>query len=94
MYDEPNHVPKPDAVIFPRGLETRRALSAAEPSGTWAKGKVFYFRPGHETHAVYTEPLPMTIVGKRREMAGIGHSREEVASSFQLPSRGTPPVTP
>lgn len=61
MYDEPNHVPKPDAVIF---REDWKRGEHFRSGAVWnlGHGKVFYFRPGHETHAVYTEPLPMTIV--------------------------------
>ena len=52
MYDEPFHVPPPDEVI----LEERWAGGEWFRSGAvWkiGKGKVFYFRPGHETFPVY-----------------------------------------
>ncbi len=26
------------------------------------RGKVFYFRPGHETFAIYKEPIPLKIL--------------------------------
>ena len=26
------------------------------------KGKVFYFRPGHETYGVYFEPMPLKVL--------------------------------
>ncbi|HAY78175.1 MAG TPA: trehalose utilization protein [Planctomycetaceae bacterium] len=61
MYDEPFHVPAPDATVF----DERWATGEHFRSGMiWqvGKGKVVYFRPGHETHRVYTEPLPMKIV--------------------------------
>jgi trehalose utilization protein len=48
MYDEPFHVPEPDEVI----LEERWASGEWFRSGAiWklGKGRVFYFRPGHET---------------------------------------------
>lgn len=61
MYDEPFHVPEPDEVIFEEHWELGEHFRSG---AVWqvGKGKVFYFRPGHETHAVYTEPLPMKIV--------------------------------
>jgi len=61
MYDEPNHVPQPDAVIF---REDWKLGEHFRSGAVWnlGHGKVFYFRPGHETHSVYTEPLPMTII--------------------------------
>lgn len=54
MYNEPFHVPAPDEVI----LEERWASGEWFRSGAiWklGKGHVFYFRPGHETFAVYKE---------------------------------------
>ena len=61
MYDEPFHVPKPDAVIFEEHWKEGHHFRSG---ATWqvGKGRVFYFRPGHETHAVFTEELPMKIV--------------------------------
>jgi trehalose utilization protein len=61
MYDEPFHVPEPDLVIF----EERWEKGEHFRSGMFWKvgeGEVFYFRPGHETFAVYTEPVPMQIL--------------------------------
>lgn len=61
MYDEPFHVPEPDEVVF----EERW------PTGEWFRsgmiwnignGKVFYFRPGHETFPVYKQPVALKIV--------------------------------
>jgi trehalose utilization protein len=61
MYDEPFHVPAPDVVVF----EERWAAGERFRSGMiWnlGKGKVFYFRPGHETYGVYFEPLPLKVL--------------------------------
>ena len=61
MYDEPFHVPEPDAVL----LEERWAGGEWFRSGcVWelGKGKVFYFRPGHETFAVYKEKPVLQIL--------------------------------
>ncbi len=61
MYDEPFHVPDPDHVIFEERWE----------GGEWFRsgmvwqlghGKVFYYRPGHETYPVYKEPIPLKIL--------------------------------
>jgi len=54
MYDEPFHVPAPDERILEECWETGEWF----PSGSvWelGKGRVFYFRPGHETFPVYRE---------------------------------------
>lgn len=61
MYDEPFHVPAPDEVIF----EERWDASEKFRSGcVWkiGRGRVFYFRPGHETFGVYRRPEPLKIV--------------------------------
>jgi trehalose utilization protein len=61
MYDEPFHVPEPDEVI----LEERWASGEWFRSGAiWklGKGRVFYFRPGHETYSVFTQGLPLMIL--------------------------------
>lgn len=61
MYNEPFHVPQPDEVIF----EERWELGEHFRSGlVWkiGKGKVFYFRPGHETYPVYKQPEMLTVI--------------------------------
>ena len=61
MYDEPFHVPEPDEVV----LEECWATGEWFRSGmVWrlGQGRVFYFRPGHETYPVYKEPIPLRIV--------------------------------
>ncbi len=61
MYDEPFHVPEPDAVIF---QETFRDGGWFRGGMVWTlgKGKVFYFRPGHETYPVFKEEYPLRIL--------------------------------
>jgi len=61
MYDEPFHVPKPDEVIF----EERWDKGEHFRSGcvwTVGQGRVFYFRPGHETFQVYQQVEPLRVV--------------------------------
>ncbi|MCI0535162.1 MAG: ThuA domain-containing protein [Verrucomicrobiales bacterium] len=61
MYTEPFHVPAPDAVVleeyFVGGEHFRSGV-------VWqvGKGKVFYFRPGHETYKVFFEAYPLQII--------------------------------
>lgn len=61
MYDEPFHVPKPDAVIFEERWDTGeyfRSGSLWQVGG----GKVFYFRPGHETYPIYKQAEPLRVL--------------------------------
>jgi trehalose utilization protein len=60
-YLEPFHVPSPDEVIF---QETWDAGGWFRSGMVWnlGKGKIFYFRPGHETYKVYFEPAPLQVI--------------------------------
>ena len=72
MYDEPFHVPEPDRVIFEERWEGGEWFRSGM---VWdlGRGKVFYYRPGHETYPVYKEPIPLKIlVNAARWMAGQG----------------------
>lgn len=69
MYDEPFHVPQPDAVIFEERWD----------SGDWfrsgcvwqvGKGKVFYFRPGHELYPVYKEREVLQVLANAAHWLG------------------------
>jgi len=61
MYNEPFHIPKPDAVVFEEKWDRGERFRSG---CLWnlGKGKVFYFRPGHETYKVYFEPTPLKIL--------------------------------
>lgn len=61
MYAEPFHVPAPDEVVFEERWETGEWFRSGS---VWnlGKGKVFYFRPGHETFAVFLEEAPLRII--------------------------------
>jgi trehalose utilization protein len=61
MYNEPFHVPQPDAVVF----EERWDKGEYFRSGcAWkvGKGRVFYFRPGHETYPVFRQENCLRVV--------------------------------
>ncbi len=53
MYDEPFGIPDPDLILF---NETWKGGEYFRSGSLWnlGKGKVFYFRPGHETYSVLT----------------------------------------
>ena len=73
MYDEPFHVPEPDAVIFEERWETGEWFRSGM---VWrvGKGRVFYFRPGHETYPVYHEPTPLKIVANAARWLASGEA--------------------
>jgi trehalose utilization protein len=61
MYNEPFHVPEPDELIFE---ETWEAGERFRSGMIWniGRGKVFYFRPGHETYPVYKQPEMIQVL--------------------------------
>jgi trehalose utilization protein len=72
VYAGPFHVPKPDAILF----EERWNENESFTSGcAWqiGKGKLFYFRPGHETYGIYKQEIPLKIVENAVRWAHEGH---------------------
>ncbi len=61
MYNEPFHVPAPDEVVF---NETWATGEWFRSGAVWnlGEGKVFYFRPGHETFSVYLQKEPLQVI--------------------------------
>ncbi|HEV2350150.1 MAG TPA: ThuA domain-containing protein [Terriglobia bacterium] len=61
MYNEPFQVPPPEATIFHStwgGGEQFRSCN------TWTvgRGRVVYFRPGHETYPIYFQEKPLKVI--------------------------------
>ena len=61
MYNEPFHVPAPDEVLFEETWELGEHFRSGM---VWniGKGKVFYFRPGHEQYPVFKQPEMIQIL--------------------------------
>lgn len=61
MYGDPFHVPTPDAVVFEEKWDAGESFRSGS---VWqvGKGKVVYFRPGHETFDVYKQPTVLQII--------------------------------
>lgn len=61
MYNEPFHVPKPDAVVFREKWDKGEQFRSG---CVWkvGAGRVFYFRPGHETFPVYLQTEPLQVI--------------------------------
>ena len=68
MYDEPFHVPDPDQVLF---REDWRGGGWFRGGMLWdlGEGKVFYFRPGHETYPGLQRSQRVAHLGERRAVA-------------------------
>jgi len=71
MYNEPFHVPPPDTVV----LEERWKSGEWFRSGSvWkiGRGKVFYFRPGHEVYPVFKNTDVLRVIGNAVAWLGEG----------------------
>jgi trehalose utilization protein len=54
MYGEPFHVPSPDEVVFEEKWDKGEHFRSG---CVWqvGQGRVFYFRPGHETYGIFQQ---------------------------------------
>jgi trehalose utilization protein len=61
MYDEPFHVPPPDEVVLQEHWEHGEWFRSGS---VWnlGKGKIFYFRPGHELYPVFKNPDVLKVL--------------------------------
>ena len=61
MYGEPFVVPSPDEVLLISWFESGQVFRSG---CVWRRGdgKVFYFRPGHETYAIYHDERVMRVI--------------------------------
>jgi len=61
MYGEPFHVPPPDEVVFEEKWDKGEHFRSG---CVWqvGKGRVFYFRPGHETYPIFQQAETLRVV--------------------------------
>ena len=61
MYSEPFHAPVPDEVVFEEQWDKGEHFRSG---CVWkvGKGRVFYFRLGHETYPVYEQAEPLRVI--------------------------------
>jgi trehalose utilization protein len=61
VYSGDFSVPKPDAVVFTENWDDGHSFTSG-CAWTVEKGKVFYFRPGHEIYPIFKQQYPLKIV--------------------------------
>lgn len=61
MYGEPFAIPAPDEVVFLSWFEGGEVFRSG---CTWKRGngKIFYFRPGHESYPIYFNPVVRQVL--------------------------------
>jgi len=70
MYGDPFHIPTPDEVVFEekwdKGEQFRSGL-------VWriGSGRVFYFRPGHETYPIFKQDEPLRVIENAARWMGV-----------------------
>lgn len=69
MYADPFHVPAADETLFE---ESWVAGESFRSGLIWkiGAGRVFYFRPGHETYPVYKQEIPLKILANACDWLG------------------------
>ncbi len=70
MYGEPFHVPPPDEVVFEEKWDKGEHFRSG---CVWrvGKGRVFYFRPGHETFPVFKQAEPLRVLENAVRWLGV-----------------------
>jgi trehalose utilization protein len=86
MYGEPFGAPPPDELIF---LSWFQGGEVFRSGCTWRRGagKIFYFRPGHETFPTYHHPEVQRVIVNAARWAAAG-------ARFELATRPVPPHEP
>ncbi len=74
MYGEPFHVPTPDEVVFEEKWDKGEHFRSGLVWKT-GHGRVFYFRPGHETYPVFKQAEPLRILENAARWLGQNLSR-------------------
>jgi trehalose utilization protein len=94
-YEEPFEVPTPDTVVFDALYESTQTRARQGLCWTRGKGRVFYFRPGHEEFPVFFQPEIKRIVRNAalwaaRDEAGILEDADPAARAAR--GAGEPPL--
>ena len=68
MYGEPFGIPEPDQLIF---ISWFTGGEVFRSGATWQRGngRIFYFRPGHETYPTYLDPNVRRVIANAVEWA-------------------------
>lgn len=75
MYGGPFHVPEPDAIVFEEHWDKGERFRSG---CAWqvGKGRVFYFRPGHESYAVYRQAECLRVIDNAVRWAAPAAAKE------------------
>lgn len=76
MYADPFHVPDADEVLFEESWAAGESFRSGQ---IWklGEGRVFYFRPGHETFPVFKQEQPLKIVANAVNWLGSNLNKKQ-----------------
>jgi len=90
MYGEPFRIPTPDKVVFVSWFEGGEVFRSG---CCWdrGEGKIFYFRPGHESYPTYYNPTIIKVIAN-----GIRWARRRVTIKDTCPNvpKSRSPIAP
>lgn len=75
MYGEHFDIPVPDELIMLSWFEGGEVFRSA-CTFKRGNGKIFYFRPGHETHPTYYDANVQTVIRNGVDWVGSGHGKK------------------
>jgi trehalose utilization protein len=74
MYGEPFDVPPPEQLVFVSWFSGGEVMRSG-CCYTRGQGRIFYFRPGHETHPTYYDPAIRRVLANAVHWAAPGAAR-------------------
>lgn len=82
MYGEPFAIPTPDKVVFISWFQGGEVFRSG---CTWERGhgRVFYFRPGHETYPIYHDANVLRVITNAVRWARPRIKREHIAPNVE-----------
>jgi trehalose utilization protein len=82
MYGEHFDVPPPDELVFVSWFEGGEVFRSG---CTWKRGqgKIFYFRPGHETYPTYYHPIVRRVIANGVRWAAPSNADKPVRGQHQ-----------
>ena len=84
MYGEPFDVPAPDQLVLVSWFQGGEVFRSGA-CWTRGRGRIFYFRPGHETHPTYFEPNVRHVIANAVRWAS-GPRGAAITVENQVPS--------
>jgi trehalose utilization protein len=89
MYGEPFSIPEPEEQVFISWFEAGEVFRSGN---CWHRGngKIFYFRPGHETYTIYHNKTVMRVIYNAAKWARPQGWWKEISNAPNVPTEKAP----